>query len=272
MPIGQFSKSCRLSIKALRHYDDIGLLRPEHVDANSGYRYYAKSQAKKAVMIAMLRLLDIPISVISEMLDSHKENLHRLVEQQKQQLSHELAHKRSVLNSLERISDSGQLIPFDIAIREDPACIVASRSRKIPLDKLLKESAELIYDLYNELQTFGRDFVNPVMCINSDPDKSDLVKVIACIGVNKPYPALKESSIIDIEGGKVAWLMLRGPYEELGLAFHSLFAWAQENGYQQRAAMREIYLNDPSQVPANELMTEVILPIEAIHGGKEGPH
>ena len=110
------------------------------------------------------------------------------------------------------------------------------------------------------------------MCINADPDKSDLVKVIACIGVNKPYPTLKESSIIDIEGGKVAWLMLSGPYEELGLAFHSLFAWAQENGYQQRAAMREIYLNDPSEVPANELMTEVILPIEAIHGGKEGPH
>ena len=80
MPIGQFSKSCRLSIKALRHYDDIGLLKPEYVDTNTGYRYYAKSQAKKAVMIAMLRLLDIPISVITEMLDSCKENLHRLIE------------------------------------------------------------------------------------------------------------------------------------------------------------------------------------------------
>ena len=84
----------------------------------------------------------------------------------------------------------------------------------------------------------------------------------ACIGVVEPYPQLTNAQIVEIPGGPVAWLMHEGPYEELGLAYHSLFAWIQEHGYEQRDTMREIYKNDPAQTVASDLVTEVILPIK----------
>jgi DNA-binding transcriptional MerR regulator len=68
MPIGRFARAVRLSVKALRHYDDEGLLVPALVDRQTGYRYYARDQARDAVMIAMLRSLDLPLASIREAL------------------------------------------------------------------------------------------------------------------------------------------------------------------------------------------------------------
>ena len=99
------------------------------------------------------------------------------------------------------------------------------------------------------------------MCINEDPDKQERIKVHACIGVKPPHPSLARAEIMEIPSGLVAWLTHQGAYEELGIAYHALFAWIQENDYEQRDAMREIYLNDPAEVATEELLTEVILPI-----------
>jgi MerR family regulatory protein len=52
MPIGRFSRACRLSIKALRHYDELGLLRPAFIDPRSAYRYYGREQAPTAIAMA----------------------------------------------------------------------------------------------------------------------------------------------------------------------------------------------------------------------------
>ena len=61
MPIGKFARACRLSVKALRHYDEEQLLRPAHVDERTGYRYYTREQVRDAVTIGMLRGLGIGI-------------------------------------------------------------------------------------------------------------------------------------------------------------------------------------------------------------------
>jgi DNA-binding transcriptional MerR regulator len=70
LPIGTFARRCRLSVKALRHYDELGLLRPQHIDVGSGYRYYHRRQAPAAIAIALLRSLDVPLPVIRELLAS----------------------------------------------------------------------------------------------------------------------------------------------------------------------------------------------------------
>ena len=71
-----------------------------------------------------------------------------------------------------------------------------------------------------------------------------------------------DSELITLDGGPVAWCLHRGAYEELGVAYHSVFAWMQERGHDQSAAMREIYLNDPANTPVDQLLTEVIVPIK----------
>jgi serine/threonine protein phosphatase PrpC/DNA-binding transcriptional MerR regulator len=64
LTIGAFARESRLSPKALRLYDELGLLRPAHVDPVSGYRFYAPEQLEQARLVAWLRRLGMPLATI----------------------------------------------------------------------------------------------------------------------------------------------------------------------------------------------------------------
>ena len=68
MGIGEFARRSRLSVKALRLYDERGVLVPARVDEASGYRYYDVAQLDAARLVAMLRQLDLPLAAIRELL------------------------------------------------------------------------------------------------------------------------------------------------------------------------------------------------------------
>jgi serine/threonine protein phosphatase PrpC/DNA-binding transcriptional MerR regulator len=67
LTIGEFARASRLSPKALRRYDSLGLLRPARVDEWTGYRYYSSDQLDQARLVAWLRRLDMPLAKIKEM-------------------------------------------------------------------------------------------------------------------------------------------------------------------------------------------------------------
>jgi protein phosphatase len=64
LTIGAFARAVRLSPKALRHYDELGLLQPAVVDGDSGYRYYDPGQVEQARLIAWLRRVGMPLARI----------------------------------------------------------------------------------------------------------------------------------------------------------------------------------------------------------------
>jgi DNA-binding transcriptional MerR regulator len=66
--IGEFARRSRLSLKALRLYDERGVLVPSRVDQGSGYRYYDTAQLEEARLVVMLRELQLPLAVIKELL------------------------------------------------------------------------------------------------------------------------------------------------------------------------------------------------------------
>ena len=68
MSIGEFARRSRLSAKALRLYDGLGLLPPARVDEDSGYRFYEPGQLKQARLIAALRQLQVPLAEIKAIL------------------------------------------------------------------------------------------------------------------------------------------------------------------------------------------------------------
>jgi DNA-binding transcriptional MerR regulator len=69
MSISEFARRSRLSPKALRLYDQMGLLPPDRVDADTGYRFYGADQVEPARLIAALRQLGIPLAQIKVVLD-----------------------------------------------------------------------------------------------------------------------------------------------------------------------------------------------------------
>jgi PPM family protein phosphatase len=70
LTIGAFARASRLSPKALRLYDDLGLLPPARVDAASGYRYYSTDQLERARLVAWLRRLGMPLATIAAVCDA----------------------------------------------------------------------------------------------------------------------------------------------------------------------------------------------------------
>ena len=70
LSIGEFSKMTYLSVKALRHYHDVGLLEPATIDPSSGYRFYDPGQVATAQAIRRFRDLDMPIDEVRAIIDA----------------------------------------------------------------------------------------------------------------------------------------------------------------------------------------------------------
>jgi len=77
--IGEFARRSRLSQKALRLYDELGLLRPVQVDPGSGYRFYELEQLEQARLVAALRQIGIPLAQIKEIIDLEPDGAARRI-------------------------------------------------------------------------------------------------------------------------------------------------------------------------------------------------
>ncbi len=259
MPIGRFAASCRLSIKALRHYDEQKLLIPAYIDPNTGYRYYRRDQAHTAVAISMLRSLDFSIPMIKQLLRAETSTVDSVLDQQAEQLSRELAHKKQALASVRRLQREQSLLPHNVKFRTEPARRVLARTIETHVEDMLEDSTVATMALIDSLSTAGIEAPDFVMCINEMPDQDGVLNVHACTNVvNDEVP---ETRLLVLDATPVAWCLHQGAYEELGLAYHAVFAAIQVHGHEQDGPMREVYLNDPADTPVEQLLTEVIVPI-----------
>jgi DNA-binding transcriptional MerR regulator len=111
MPIGRFSRLTGLTVKALRHYDEVGLLRPASVDAETGYRSYGADQVRRAQAIGMLRRLELPLDDVCTLLATDDPELVRrvLVEHQKRTAVRS-AELKVVLQRLQPLIDGKELV------------------------------------------------------------------------------------------------------------------------------------------------------------------
>jgi len=100
MTIGDFARATGLTPKALRLYDDLGLLPPAEVDRHSGYRRYAGSQVEHARLVASLRLLGMPLARIAEVVDRTGADAAREIESYWAQVESDTATRRQIVATL----------------------------------------------------------------------------------------------------------------------------------------------------------------------------
>src|SRR3954471_24395878 len=104
--IGDFYLMTHLSIKALRHYHDIGVLVPAYVDPFSGYRFYEADQAPAAQVIRRLRDLGMPLQQIASVLmASDLRRRNELIAEHLARMEEQLAHHQAVVSSLRSLLD-----------------------------------------------------------------------------------------------------------------------------------------------------------------------
>ncbi|HEY1367088.1 MAG TPA: helix-turn-helix domain-containing protein [Gaiellaceae bacterium] len=111
LPIGRFARLTGLTVKALRHYDEVGLLRPAAVDPETGYRSYSPGQARRAEAIRRLRRLEVPLDDVSVLLETDDPALARrvLVDHQRR-TAIRAAELRVVLQGLQPLIDGKESV------------------------------------------------------------------------------------------------------------------------------------------------------------------
>jgi AraC family transcriptional regulator len=71
-----------------------------------------------------------------------------------------------------------------------------------------------------------------------------------------------EISTYELPGGLMARVLHKGPYQECAPTYERLFTWLESRGKKITGPIREIYLNDPREVTPDEILTEILAPVE----------
>lgn len=126
LKIGDFSKLSRISIRMLRHYDEIGILHPECVDGFTGYRYYSESQLPLAGKIQALKSLGFGLSMIREILGKYEDaqEMERFLLAKRKELEEEAMRTRQKLqlldSTLKWLRKDGNLMDYNVTLKTLP--------------------------------------------------------------------------------------------------------------------------------------------------------
>jgi len=93
-------------------------------------------------------------------------------------------------------------------------------------------------------------------------DEEGNADVTVAVPVSGKVEGTDEIKCYELPGGKMAKIVHKGPYQECEFTYEKLFAWLGQRGKRVVGPTREVYLNDPREVPPEELLTEIYAPIE----------
>jgi effector-binding domain-containing protein len=262
VPIGRFSAICRLSQKALRLYDEMGLLRPAWVDPDSGYRYYALAQALEAERIRLLRALEVPLEDIAALLRDPAARA-RILDGHRRRLEERVDQLQLILASLARLETEDTMTTYDVRTKEvAPQQVIGIRMRS-SLPAIGRDAGAAYGELFAHLGRAGAPPAGPPFALyHAEPGEGGELDVEFCVPVCRPLSGAGRIAGRELPGGRAAYTLHPGAYDGVGPAYAALQAWIQEHGHEGAGAPRELYLVGPDQArtPA-ELRTEIQWPI-----------
>ena len=138
MTIGEFSRRSRLSLKALRLYERLGLLRPAAVDQRNGYRRYHEGQLCAARLIVMLRLLDMPLPEVGRVVSASQAEAAEIIDAHWALTERRFAARRQILAALRPGVAASELPAPELPVRERDlaAQLVLTEQRHVYIGQL----------------------------------------------------------------------------------------------------------------------------------------
>ncbi|MDF9823849.1 DNA-binding transcriptional MerR regulator [Breznakia sp. PF5-3] len=135
--IGEFSKLTQVTVRMLRYYDEIDLLKPSKIDENNGYRLYAIDQVPELQKILMLRDARFSINEIKDIMNNwDKDTLINHLEDKVKEIEKNIAiekkRSRDIQKSISDIKESDDEFHYAVKIKQIPAMNVLSLRRIVP--------------------------------------------------------------------------------------------------------------------------------------------
>jgi DNA-binding transcriptional MerR regulator/effector-binding domain-containing protein len=272
--IGEFSRITGITVKALRHYHEEGLLAPSWVDEQTGYRYYDDAKIETARLIAFLRSLEFPLTEIRDLLkegDDDGQSLVQAMERHKRTLNQRIRSFKKSVRSVEQFlaeqRQAGTMNQRAYAVEEkslEPTLIAGVRLRG--------RYADCCKGFARIGRAMGRYICGKPMMLHYDEEyREDDADFEACMPVRQPKGDAPPAGIDlrQIPGGRCAALLHKGPYDELGSSYATILKYVKDHGYRILMPTREVYIKGPGMIfkgnPKNYL-TEIQILVEA--GGR----
>lgn len=268
--IGEFSKLARVSIRTLRHYDEIGLLVPDQVGPENGYRYYSAQQLSQIARIQLLREMGIGLQTIGQMLQQlqNPHELERFLALQQLQLKdqqQELQHRIALVQSaIDRLRKEQNMSLFHVEKKIFPAMQVAALRRVIPC---YEQEGELWKEMRQALRQWGAE--------GQMSEKKGLMTVYYDEGFCEREVDVEIRSVISgsfsdcqnvqfktIPSITAATAMLNGRHDQVGQVYAEIARWVEQNGCRIKGPMFNIYHVSPAMDPnPDHWVTEVCVPL-----------
>jgi DNA-binding transcriptional MerR regulator len=268
LKIGDFSRSGRVTIKTLRYWDEIGLLKPDFVNRDNGYRFYSPEKLAVVHQIQQMKELGLYLEDIAEVLKKGREKNRwiDLLKSRRQSLVEELQLCQTTITKIDRMIELAEKeeTMSTIEIRELPEVVVASMRTKIPSYSAL---FSVVPPMGETMKKQGAVCRKPEYCFNiyhdgeyreKDIDVEICEAVVEARGdgdgvIYKKIPAVRTAAVI----------MHKGPYEDLGKSYSAVFSWIEDNRYIIDGNPRESFIDgiwnkeDPQQ-----WRTEIEVPVK----------
>lgn len=267
--IGDFSKLSRISIRMLRHYDEIGLLHPDSVDEDTGYRYYSEAQLPLAGRIQTLKSLGFGLSVIREILNKYEDSkeMEQFLLVKKKELETEAEatrHKLTLLDStLKWLRKDGNFMDYNVSLKTIPERYVASVRQVIPAydcegmlwETLAREAGP--QKIQHASPSYGLAVFHDEEHKEHDPDVEIQISVV---GEYQDTEHVKFKTVPPID---IASATYKGSYDQITRVNEAVANWVVENGYDFNGKSFCIYHVSPNETSdPEELVTEVCFPVK----------
>lgn len=265
--IGEFSRLTQVSVRMLRYYDEMGLLKPEQIDNESGYRYYSANQIPQLQKIILLRDLDFTIKEIKEGLRHwESEDISKILEAKKQQITNKIALEKKRYEKIEAaladISTDNLSAHCNIVMKRVPAFDCLSLRRIIPNyfceGQLWQELGQYVDKHQIPVQSNGVTFFYDV-----DHKESD-VDVEICVFTDfkgEDDGCFKYRHVP--EADKMACVMIYGSYDNIGKGYETFANWLDNHKpYKMLTPIRQICHIGPMETDdPNQYLTELQIPV-----------
>ncbi len=268
LKIGEFSKLSRVSVRMLRHYDEIGLLKPAEIDSFTDYRYYREDQLPTAGRIAALKDMGFSLADIVRMLEAYedRDQLERFFSSRRKELialSQDTAHKLTLLDAAQNRLRKEEDMRYDVTLKTIPERYAATVRMTIPR---YEDEARIWGTLAEETRHMKLVEDDPCLCAVTYLDgeyKEENVEMMAWKTVRGQYPDTEHVKFRMLPEGTVASSTYKGSYTQITDVYAAVVSWMEENGYEPGGPMFNIYHVSPHEtLDPDQFVTEICYPVK----------
>lgn len=271
LKIGDFSRLAQVTVKTLHHYDELGLLRPAHVDRWTGYRFYRIEQMARLNRILALKELGLSLDEVGRLLDADVSpaELRAIFETKQAELSAHIAAEQERLQRVEarlhQIEREGSLPDQEVVVKE------VGEVRALCCRRILagpQEISPFFRRIGAAMQQARTPWVGPWMALyhhgeyrEYDLDVEAAIPVAAGFDGTVPLPDGGELAVRTLPAERMATVICRMTCQaDVFNANQALCAWSAHTGREFASApCREVYVEEPQ--PGEPVVFEIQSPL-----------